>query len=999
MAIKHAMTSPLPKIACLAAAWFQFSTAAFWVPNHRPYRYRRLQVGAPNNVVAIHAKAARRAFRDESSNGIAHKVECQSTPFRKLDLKLLLIDHYDSFTYNLVDLLSQYCLEPPIVVASDCAERWEMFWSSHQKRHDTIGTSTTRPFDGVILSPGPGHPNDEKASFSRDVVRKCSHVPVLGVCLGHQILGQVYGATIGLAPEPVHGQVKDLLLVQPAASEDPLWLGIEQDPLNSSSNIISVMRYHSLQVSDLDATNLIRTAVSSDAHSVLMAMRHQTHPHFGVQFHPESIGTQEIGPTLLRNFLHICVNNQQRALAIVKSTVTSKAIPRRLSHQQRQDPCETQNNQWSVLIHKVPSLPPNGANMQPIDVMEEIIAGQDFCYWLDSSRFSGQDKQISILGASRRRLEYWEKEEPIGLKVFDDVGSFVREQDILSYLDAHYRVPLDSATTVSFDETDGVTLNLQQENILLDQLPFSFRGGHVGYLGYEIRHDTMQRSNDGSKGLPLRKSCNTIRQDRNVSSANVPTAAFLWADRSFVYDHDMCDWYLVGVVSSPPIEQNNCSTIDWMRSMSKRLQRGRSSSTVAGGELARGGNKSTVLTPSTFVPNRSQETYQRNFEDCIQHIRNGDSYELCLTNQFETRLERQPGMSPFGLYKILRQRNPAPYSAFMNWNTDRKSLLEKTVERSSAFAICCSSPERFLSVQRKQHPQQSNAGQPLQSVFEVEAKPIKGTIARVLPSDGRQSLTVDERAQDEARAQTLQSSIKDRSENLMIVDLLRNDLSRVCVPGSVHVPKLLAIESFETVHQMVSTIRGTLPTTTTDQGGSSQKSSSNMVDLLRACFPGGSMTGAPKCRTMELLDALEEGVSRGPYSGCLGYLSLNGCMDMNIIIRSAIVTPGSSFHVENEKEEEDSGDADPAQPPQQQHQQQQQQHWNVRVGAGGAITALSHGADEYAEMMLKASVVTEAVQEWAATATLISGTTLLPERNEVSGAVPTMCTTTGEQPL
>jgi para-aminobenzoate synthetase len=222
----------------------------------------------------------------------------------------------------------------------------------------------------------------------------------------------------------------------------------------------------------------------------------------------------------------------------------------------------------------------------------------------------------------------------------------------------------------------------------------------------------------------------------------------------------------------------------------------------------------------------------------------------------------------------------------------------------------------------------------------VEAKPIKGTCARVLPKDIYVGLSAAEAAEDERRARALKSSVKNRAENLMIVDLLRNDLSRVCEVGSVHVAKLMNIESYATVHQMVSTIRGRL-----------NPAKANAVDVLKATFPGGSMTGAPKIRTMEILDRLEEGVSRGPYSGCLGYISMNGSMDMNIVIRSAVVQP-----------------AKPASLPRTPHTfstERKHEEWMVSIGAGGAITALSESTDEYEEMILKAKAVIEAVEEWA----------------------------------
>lgn len=224
----------------------------------------------------------------------------------------------------------------------------------------------------------------------------------------------------------------------------------------------------------------------------------------------------------------------------------------------------------------------------------------------------------------------------------------------------------------------------------------------------------------------------------------------------------------------------------------------------------------------------SLKQYQTAFNKIKRYIREGDCYQVNLAKRFEVDAKGDPWYA----YKLLREQNAAPFSAFFS---------------APELTLLSSSPERLLKVHNRQ----------------VETKPIKGTRRRDLTDPIR----------DKALATELEQSIKDRAENLMIVDLLRNDLGKVCKLGSISVPKPFALESFATVHHLVSTITGSLA------------EKQDAIGLLRACFPGGSITGAPKLRAMEIIEELEPD-RRGPYCGSIAYIGFDGNMDSNILIRT-----------------------------------------------------------------------------------------------------------------
>jgi para-aminobenzoate synthetase component I len=274
---------------------------------------------------------------------------------------------------------------------------------------------------------------------------------------------------------------------------------------------------------------------------------------------------------------------------------------------------------------------------------------------------------------------------------------------------------------------------------------------------------------------------------------------------------------------------------------------------------------------SPVTSNMTPQHYARAFNRIKQYIREGDCYQVNLAQRFAADATGDPWLA----YQALRVLNPAPFSAYMN---------------TPYAQVLSASPERFLKVESGK----------------VEARPIKGT----RPRAGHPRL-------DAEQAEALRASEKDRAENLMIVDLLRNDLSRSCKLRSVKVPRLFEVESFATVHHLVSTVTGEL------------KPECDAFDLLRGCFPGGSITGAPKRRAMEIIEELEPH-RRGIYCGAIGYIGFDGSMDLNIAIRTLVYSRAV-----------------------------------IRCYAGGGIVADSRAEDEYQETFDKAAAMLKLLQQSA----------------------------------
>jgi para-aminobenzoate synthetase len=719
----------------------------------------------------------------------------------------LLIDNYDSFTWNLFQLLAEENGVEPIVVRNDEAS-WEQL--------ARLGC------DNVVISPGPGRPERERDfGVCAEAIRRCE-VPLLGVCLGHQGLGWVHGGAVEAAPQPLHGRVRT---VEHAGTA--LFAGIP--------NRFEATRYHSLCLARPLPPELEEIAWSDDG--VVMAVAHRSRPQWGVQFHPESIATEH-GRRLLANFRDLTAAQQSRG---------SLSTPQ---------------------VHKEPRVGGQGSGRlilctQRLDaapgaeaVFAALFTDSRSAFWLDSAR-PGAGARFSFIG---------DASGPLGATVTYDVGA--------KEVRVERGGEVETLGESIFDYLERETARLPPA----PDLPFEFACGFAGYLGYELKAECGANAAHASPH---------------------PDAALVFADRMLAFDHQEGHVYLLclheeaaegdAVDAGADADRQrdahdranaptSLAADEWLADTATRLAAlSEGASVGVAGEGSTEPPRCCSGEPSPDAPHwtRPHAQYLDAIAECKQLLQAGESYEICLTNELAIKLADP---NPLSIYRGLRRVNPAPFASYL---------------RCGDLAVLSSSPERFLRIDRE-------GG--------VEAKPIKGTAPR------------GSTAEEDARLREgLRASEKDRAENLMIVDLLRNDLGSVCAVGSVEVPALMAVESYETVHQLVSTVRGRL------------RPDASTLDCVRACFPPGSMTGAPKLRTLEILDRLE-GRPRGVYSGAIGWFGAAGAGDLSVTIRTIVLDRAGA----EGKGEGGSG-------------------WRATVGAGGAIVLDSDPEREYGEMLLKAA--------------------------------------------
>jgi para-aminobenzoate synthetase len=701
-------------------------------------------------------------------------------------MSTLLIDNYDSYTYNVFHLLAAVSGEEPIVVRNDMVS-WRAL-----SRFD---------FDAIVISPGPGRPERwHDFGVCSDVLRS-SEVPVLGVCLGHQGLGHLLSGAVRSAPVVMHGRKSAV-----RHDDSGLFAGIPQG--------FSVVRYHSLAVGE-DLGQHGRVTAWTDE-GVVMGIEHRSRPMWGVQFHPESIATEH-GRKLVENFYALAREHRERRPSASRPPRTPPPRPRRVERQ----PAGTGRR---LLVRSVDGETP----CEPL--FERLFGEAEHAFWLDSADAPTALAQCSFVGTSAGAhscvLEYDVNEKAV--RRHGATGTTVELGCIFDVLDRE----LAEHAIASAGE-----------------LPRGLLGGFVGYLGYECKADC---------GSP------------NAHRSDVPDAVLMLANRVIAVDHVERRTHVAALCVEGEDQRQAERWLAEAETLVRTLQgtlpigahpEGRRQVGKQAGELPGGEGHETSQEPVGFRCGRGREQYLADIARCQAALSAGESYEVCLTDQIHTDASPQP----FELYRLLRRRNPAPFSAYL---------------KLGELTIASSSPERFLSVDRERC---------------VQARPIKGTTRRS-PDPERDAALRDSLLNDE----------KTFAEHLMIVDLLRNDLGRVCEVDSVRVPQFMVVEQYTTVHQLISTITGVLERERTP------------VECVRACFPGGSMTGAPKLRTMSIIDDIER-EARGVYSGAIGYFGVDGTVDLSIVIRTIVMRPG-----------------------------------DTTIGAGGAIVMQSDPEEEFDEILLKA---------------------------------------------
>lgn len=828
--------------------------------------------------------------------------------------RILYLDAYDSFSNNIVAQIEQ-CTGAHVVkcyIDSD-PDSWHIPDAAKALPATPAAfMNYAKTFDAVIAGPGPGSATcDEDVGWMKVLwkLQEEDLMPVLGICLGFQSMCHAFGANIEKLEDPRHGLVAPIL-----HNRSSIFSHVAQ---------LNATQYHSLQVM-LDHRIQTKKAVRYPAElweptetcpnlqplawdfdnkrngAVLMAARHTRLPFWGVQFHPESICTNEEGARIIQNWwVEAKLWSQKRMptimfepKAVQESTERVAALPKHVSITTLANRLLHGNGQTSVdqAALDVQCATTGSGRLTVPDIVELLDCPRGEAIVLES----GLQKDLRPIAAGTGQHSI------IGLVIPGETMRlhYYTNNNVMELRDGHDKVLQKWHTQHPWQWIRGVMGHFRR---ILRQKPKTstwapFWGGFMGYASYEAGLETIDV--------------------QTKDDAQCPDISFAYITRSIVVDHQLKKIYIQSI--------RGIDDKLWIDETLEQLY-----DAVGRKSLESSPNPTPLPRPNPFEQRDTtlstylssctrsvidRDVYCASVMSCKQNIADGQSYELCLTNanKIHARRPRICRLSKaddnelsWKLYKRLTVRNTAPFSAYM---------------RLHNVHILSSSPERYISWDRQQKSQ---------------CRPIKGTVSKSL------GITA-------ADAHEILSSPKERAENLMIVDLVRHQLHGVYGAGNVDVSQLMQVEEYETVFQLVSVVEGIPPSLSNKQSqgpdhvwqdvrdtkstASLQQQGQNDEQMLgfdafAHSLPAGSMTGAPKKRSCELLQSLEGHQRRGIYSGVLGYLDIGGGGDFNVIIRTAVKVDAPNLASSTED------------------------IWTI--GAGGAITSLSYPESEYDEMLAK----------------------------------------------
>jgi para-aminobenzoate synthetase len=871
---------------------------------------------------------------------------------------ILFIDAYDSFSNNIISLLETTL---DATVRTFKIDDHDLL-SGRQALSNEINCYTA-----VVCGPGPGNPADELDVGIMDHIWQISkgvQVPVLGICLGFQSLCRAFGGEVSELKGPQHGMIRKITHVGDSEQgQGSIFEGVGEIQATHYQSLCADIGHESMSRETFGkekwnttriCPNLVPLAWAEwDGNEndsgmkderILVAVRHITGPFWALQYHPESICTNAESKKVIKNWFQQATewnrtNRQGKTKSDFKRATGESAIR------------ESLLSRYEGVCRKTTSSNPY---MFQKDVLELDLGGVYQCQTVKLPDWVSVPDIVEVIKGG---------DHPVG-----------RDQIVLESSNAHEVSDVRGRySIIAFDVEDALRLEYTVGN---QSISCSYTSGE-GAFGYNIveistsggvwpflaKFLEMRRITDGNPESPFwggfmgyttyelgLEGIDVEPESRDQQQHVRPDLCLAWITKSIVVDHEKSliyvqdigekelDGYMPHWMSMAIIKLNLLSLpkaryyIPSAIATYDNASSSRSSTSVVQASAASASTESQTSRSSVESVDSNQERlslhqlqnatvdiktpgnadYEDKVQQCQAYIKMGDSYELCLTDQTTIQRPRsdcsrsvhdvlQQGhrdrvlnnSDSWSLYRTLRTRQPAPFASYI---------------RLGILTLISSSPERFLK---------------WSADGECELRPMKGTVRK---SDEVSTLE---------QAKALLDVPKEKAENLMIVDLVRHDLHSVCGSGNVSVPRLMVVEEYKSVFQMISIVQGHIPPP--PESFDNRKWVREMahcgrhtgLDVLAASLPPGSMTGAPKKRSCEILQEIE-GKERSLYSGVVGYMDVGGRGDWSVTIRSM-------FRWDDEDVEGEGGE--------------KLETWHI--GAGGAVTALSTPVGEREEMQTK----------------------------------------------